>query len=284
MFVKIKRFFIFLAVCFMLIPVTAVYADVIVEPVNDFFHRHRNECVYVDHSFYVNGENGSVSLKKEPGSKEEVAVIQNNEILYISYTYNYNGEAWGVAEINNPNQENRWVYGWVPLSQLVLIYDYHSFEEDHKSEFKPYTGDYHELLTADQIVYWKYPGSGIVIGTMKDNVAEFVNNFVNSLNKGEIIEPYILNVYTDEQGREWGFTGWGGPGGKDLWICLSDPANSDIPANTKNSITSVRMSDENADSPDTGISMMSITIILVTVLVVGTGILIRVLWKHNKNQ
>lgn len=274
-----KRFFMLLAVCFILMPAVVVYADVIVEPQNDFFFNHRNECVYIDHSFYVNGENGSVSLKKEPGSKKEIAVMQNNEVLYVSHTYDYKGETWGVAEVLTP--ENQWVYGWVPLSQLLLIYDYRSFEEDHQDEFKPYTGDYHELLTAEQIVYWKYPCSGIVMGIMTENIEEFVNNFKDSLNKGEIIQPYISYIYTDEEGREWGFSGWGGVTGKDQWICLSDPANEDIPANGLNPTATVRQSGE-ADNPNTGLSEMTIIIILVVVLVAGTGILIRILWKPGK--
>ena len=225
MFVITKRLFALLAVCFMLAPTALVYADMIILPQNDFFSRNRNECEYIGHSFYANGEGGSVSLKKEPGSKEEVYTIQNDEILNVSHVYYHNGEAWGVSGIYTP--EARLVYGWVPLSQLSIIYDYHLFAEDHQNEFRPYAGDYQELLTAEQIVFWKYPGSGIVINIMQENVEEFIGNFINGSGR---LEPYISHVYTDEQGRDWGFSGWGNMYDKQVWICLSDPENSEIPA------------------------------------------------------
>ena len=270
----IKRIFMLLAIFLMLMPKALVYADVLVEPQNDFFFRHGDECEYFDHNFYANGEGGSVSLKKEPGSKEEVAAIQNDEILYVSHVYNLKGETWGIAEIYTP--ETRWVYGWVPLSQLLLIYDNRSFSQDHHEEFESYTGNYEEFLTAEQIVYWKYPESGIVVG--------------NFINKDKDFEPFISYVYIDEQGRKWGFTGWGINGdNRDSWICLSDPENSDIPANPAYAPASIREDEEN-NKPNSEVSAASnnkipviwVAVILVGVLLIVTGILIWILWKPNK--
>ena len=49
----IRRFFMLLAICFILMPTALVYADIIVEPQNDFFFRHGSECEYVDHDFLL---------------------------------------------------------------------------------------------------------------------------------------------------------------------------------------------------------------------------------------
>ncbi|MCL2158176.1 MAG: hypothetical protein FWH48_02080 [Oscillospiraceae bacterium] len=262
----------------MLASTALVYADALVEPQNDFFFRHRSECEYIDQSFYANGEGGSVSLKEEPGSKKEVATIQNEEILDVSHVYYHNGEAWGVAVIYTP--ETLWLYGWVPLSQLLLIYDSRAFIQDHNEELEPYNGDYQELLTAGQIVFWKYPGSGIIMFIMQENIEEFIGYYIE-MSKDENYGPYISYVYTDEQGRDWGFSGWGGWGSNNSWICLSDPENSEIPAFTENATTSFLESAEN-NSPKTGISMIWVAAILVALLVAITGILIRIFWKPNK--
>ena len=79
----------------------AVYADVLIEPNNRFYDRHRGECEYLGRRYYANGESGFVSVKKEPGANSETTVLENGYILNIMFTYNHNGESWGVTEIPN---------------------------------------------------------------------------------------------------------------------------------------------------------------------------------------
>lgn len=282
-----KRFFIILVLCFILMSsvIIPVYADVISEPHdNDFYRSHTKDCVHVDRDFYVDSPDGSVSLKKEPGSESEVIKIENGEIIRIMFTYDYNGEIWGVTEIRKDANYRDWPAGWIPMDQLVLVYDYISFAEDHNGEFYPYTGNYDKLQNSEQIVFWKYPESGIIniTATDKKNINEYFENL-----KDRDSRDYFAHAYKDEQGREWGFTGWGWYGYKNSWVCLSEPENADIPANPNavkqpQTVWPADTDDYSIDSPNTGLSEMSVIIILIIVLILATGIFIRIFWKPNK--
>ena len=268
----LKRSIAFLTVCLLFTPmlIFVAHADVIVEPQNDFFFAHRNDCVYVGRSFYVNSESGSVSLKKEPGSNYEVSVCENSEVLYISHTYDYNGEIWGAAEIYD--EKSRWVYGWVQMNQLTPVYDYISFAEDHQNEFSPYTGNYEELSTAEQIVAWTYPCSGNISGTFTHNINDYIKDLKDSV--------FTPQVYKDEQGREWVYVF------NSYWICLSEPGNENIPAAISSDQTNNWQTDYTAapQPEDKEFSMILLIIILIFVLITGTAVLIRIFWKPNRGN
>ena len=267
-----KRFVITKMLCFILI--STVYADAIAEPYNNSFYReHSGECVYLGRRFYADDENGYVPLLKEPGAKRELERIENGKMIHVMFTYDYNGEIWGVIEIRTQGSFNPdWLDGWILMSQLLLVYDYISFEEEHQDEFYPYYGDYEEIKTAGQIVLWTYPGSGEYVNITppeKDN------------NTGELFK--INHVYKDGQGREWGFSGYW-YGGRNIWICLSDPADENIPAdNAKNPPADIWQPELIADISGDGFSSMIIIIVLIIVLILSTIILIRIFWKP-KNQ
>lgn len=265
----IKQCFAFLLLsAFILMVPLAAYADVLVEPNNDFYSRHRDECTPLNRSFYANGEGGSVSLKKQPGSKAEVAAVENGEVLYIMFMYNHKGELWGVAELYAQDKPtNPWHAGWIPMNQLLLVYDYISFAEEHQADFYPYTGSYDALKTAKKIVLWPWPGSGKTQGSLEAIEDE---NF------------QVSHAYTDEQGREWGFVGYW-YGRRNAWVCLNDPANSDIPAFNPAPQPDIWQPGA-ADAPKGGLSVPIFIVILVAALVVGTAVLIRVLWKPKGNS
>lgn len=267
-----KRCFIFLllAVSFMLMFPLAAHADVLIEPNNDFYTRHSGECVSLNRSFYVNGESGFVSFKKQPGSNDETARLENGDVINIMFTYSHNSEAWGVAEIYNTEDEPN---GWVPMNQLLLKYDYISFAEDYQSEFYSYTGGYDMLYEARDIVLWTWPGSGETAWILENqwrNSEADANFFMAS------------HAYMDEEGREWGFFGYI-YGSKNSWICLSDPTNTDISAFNPATPPELWQPD-NTTAPSNGLPAPVLAIILVAVLVIGTVILIRVFWKPSRNQ
>lgn len=270
----IKRCFSFLllAVCFIL-PFTA-YADVLIEPNNDFYTRHRSECTSLNRSFYANGESGGVSVKKEPGSTTETAVIENGEIINIMFTYNHKGETWGVTEIYSEGKPyDKWPNGWLPMNQLLLVYDYTSFAEEHQDKFYTYTGGYDMLYETDDIVFWTWPGSGEMAWILEDKWrnSETDSNFLKA-----------SHAYKDSEGREWGFFGYV-YGNKNSWVCLSDPGNTEISAFNPPPQPELWQPDD-TNSPKSGLSTPLLIIILVTVLVIGTALLIRVLWKPNKGK
>jgi hypothetical protein len=89
-------------------------------PAHMFYLRHRDELVPVPigQRFYGNSESSYVSIKEEPGSENEVAILDNNEVFNIRYSYNHEGELWGLVERVN---RYRSISGWIPMNQLLLI-------------------------------------------------------------------------------------------------------------------------------------------------------------------
>ena len=276
--IKHSAVFLLITACFLFIFAPFAYADVIVEPNNDFYTQHSSECTYLNRSFYANGEGGSISLKKEPGSKEETASVKNGKVINIIFTYNYEGEIWGVTLIYEDNTPFSVLpNGWVPMSQLLIVYDYLSFAQDHQAEIYSFTGSYDSLKTADKIIMWSWPGSGVEAG---------------SIDQGENSDLSVTDAYKDDQGREWGFIGYW-HGNRNFWICISDPANSDIPAfNPPPKPVLWQPGDTSTNTPEavntntnkSGPSMPTIIIVLVSAVVICTAVLIRVFWKPRKGN
>ena len=286
----LKRCFAFLLATVLLSLPLAAWADVLIEPNSDFYTRHRDECAYMNRDFYANGQDGFVSVKKEPGSQDEVTTVVNGETLFIMFTYNLGGEVWGVADFNAPAVSyNQRLSGWVPMDQLVLVYDYLSFDEEHQAEFYPYTGGYEALYEGGEIVFWTWPGSGEAAWTFKPDNIENNQNFLTA-----------DHAYKDSDGREWGFFPYV-YGHRNSWVCLSDPFNSSLPAsdpaprpelrppkepdavNTSTDAPVTRPADgENPETSDAGGPPTLLIVILVSALVVGTALLILALWNPKK--
>ena len=106
------------------------------------------------------------------------------------------------------------------MTELLLVYDYISFDEEHQREYYPYTGDYAELYAVGDIVFWKWPGSGVTDWTLQ---AQYRNE--------ETDRNFLMasHAYKDSEGREWGFFQYV-YGMRNMWVCLSDPSDGDIPA------------------------------------------------------
>ncbi len=246
-------------------------ADVIWEPNNDFYAEHSNECEYVNRNFYSNGENGYMEIFTEPGGSS-LGFAENGKIFHVQFSYKLGDEIWGVVEYteNNgrlePRGANDFETGWIKLSDTVLKYDYQSFDEDHSSEYKPYDGDYSELEGIQNIVMWTFPNSGETTGTL-DKSDENLN---------------IQSVYTDIDGVKWGFVSYY-YAMKNFWICLSNPADTALPAKD------VPVPEFYTPAPDsepqpTGNNMATVIIICVAAVVLSTAILFSVFnrKKHNK--
>lgn len=246
-------------------------ADVISEPDNTFFRRNRNRCTPLERSFCANGKNGSVSLKEAPGSKKETGVVANGESIYILTTYNDKGKVWGFSEYPQD--------GWVPMDELLLIYDYISFAEEHGNEFYTYTGNLDALPEEpSDIVLWKWPGSGK--NTRIDEPTDVPASLVKS------------NTYKDEQGREWIFMSSYYYEG---WICISDPTNTNIPAFNPapepmkwgpegTQQTAAGWESHDIQPAPAKFSLPVSVIIITAVLVICTAILIGIFWKKNTTK
>ena len=262
----VKRFFMVLAVCVLLIPNFVAYADVIFEPENDFYIQNSRDCVYLGRSFTANGNDGSVPVKNEPGKEKATGTIKNGETVYVEYSCLYDGDYWGLV---------RWEgsYGWVKMEQMLVLYDYISFDEEHFEEFYQYTGNYDEIKKESAACTWAWPGSEGPLWTITDLNTD---NF------------WVSYAYMDQDGREWGFVTYL-YGSRNIWVCLSDPLNRDMPVFNPAPEPDVWESetmhvDIRENTPENEFPILVVVIILVITLVVGTAVLIRVIWKPSNSS
>ena len=72
--------------CFLFCTIS-VRADVIWEPQDDFYEKHRSDCTHVGRQFIADGPDGKVILYKSPESVKEVATWENGYKVWISFTY-----------------------------------------------------------------------------------------------------------------------------------------------------------------------------------------------------
>jgi hypothetical protein len=146
-----RRFFAMLtaAVCVLALTVPA-FADVIWTPEDDFFKAHQSECKVERRNYYINSRDGWADLQISPVNEKTVARAKNGAEVTVGFTYEKNGVKWGVVYYNAAENKKDWTkwdkesgVGWVKMSELLLIYDEQSFEEEHGKEFTAY-----ERLTA----------------------------------------------------------------------------------------------------------------------------------------
>ena len=213
---------------FLLISPLGAYADVVIG--NEFFYENIDRTEKINARFTVNSPQGYIIPKEEPGSEKgiptglgyrsgwggedieeqngPVYIFQNGEIVIIEATFRYNGEYWGVMSPSHLYQPP----GWVPMNELLLMYDPSDFERENQSNFYPYTGSYDAVLSANKLVLWEWPGSDRERRVIENK--ETISKFT-----------HVLYAYKDRDRREWGKTTYMGG-----WICLSDPENNEIPA------------------------------------------------------
>ena len=263
---KIAALLIFAVVLSLAFPAVFAGADAIALPDNDFFMRNMNDCEHLGMSFFANGKNGFVSLRSAPGANREVAKFVNGEILNISFTYNRNGEIWGLAEFSSPRTE-RWTSGWLPMTELYPKYDYRAFDADFANEIF----EYDEVLDLEGVVLlWSWPGSGDVVWRFDPDSFDL---------------DYLTFVYAykDPEGRVWGFVGYL-YGTRNVWVCISDPSNSSIPAFNPAPTPALRPAADPSAWPGGGMSTSLLVIILVAAVALITVVLIRVFWKKDKGN
>jgi len=264
-----RSFTVLLLACTLLILLPlAARADVLITPRNDFFDRHFGDCTFLGRNFVANGSGGSVSVKLEPGSNKEVTALQNGDTVTIQFTYEQGGQTWGATVLAYGATPD----GWIPMDQLLLVYDYISFADEHQSEFTAYTGDLSELLNASSVVFWSWPGSGETTWVYGAGAPETVTSWLTP-----------TQVYTDSEGREWGFIPYF-YGARNSWVCLSDPANENIPAFNPAPSPAPWPSGGSSVAHDGISTQLLFIIIAVAAVVVVTAVLIRVFWKPKKNE
>ena len=117
---------------FMLLTLCApAWADILWEPDNKFYEKHRNECTYIDRSYYANSPNGFVTLYDAPNGSIVESQFQNGSVLHVYYQY----QDWGcITAFGEEGPMN----GWTKMSELSLVYDHISFAEEYADKITPY--------------------------------------------------------------------------------------------------------------------------------------------------
>ena len=259
-------------------------ADVMIEPDNDFWRRNTDKMVSMVHNFYANGEAGYVIFVAEPNIVRESFSVSNGEIIYITYTYTDDaGVIWGVTERNTGNADRTdWKSGWVKMSELQVIYDSYIFYDENKDSFLNRTFNAADYYTDGDFIVWTWPGSGVIEQVIRENL----------IADGELpIDVMGETIYIDSDGREWGHAAYL-YGSRDVWICLTELSNNEIPAFNSAPMPELTAAVEppphgqasSGNARNLSSPMMVIT--LVSLVAMLSLVLIRVLWdrKSKKNQ
>ena len=102
-----------------------VRADLIVEPPNSFYSRHREECTYLNRSAAASGDTVFWSAPDSLFRKDGPAA---GERVYISFVYtDDDGLQWGLV-----SDENQWVL----MADLLLPYTSDEFMAEHEETLK----------------------------------------------------------------------------------------------------------------------------------------------------
>ncbi len=175
-------------------------ADVIWEPVDDFYSEHYSECVEIELPYEAKKD---TPIQASPTDRTEQGVIPAYTTVWIYLQW---GD-WGYTE--NANGE-----GWVDLSRFRRLYSAADFIEEHAEEIYPTDGRISRLLNGT-IYYWAYPGAATYDGYIDANTFYWTYEDV----------PY-QSLWWDQYFRCWAYMGYyyGASG----WICLDDPGNPDV--------------------------------------------------------
>lgn len=187
-------------------------ADLLWEPTDNLFFR-QHTCTYEDRSYYANGSEGFITLWDAPGGSTVRAQYRNGEKLWVGYTY----KDWALISCRDGRDE---LSGWTPLSDLYLIYDHISFEEEYGSEFRDYNGEFADYDGEDgeEFWFWEYPYAG-----EPREVRTVTRDMLDALlGTSAMVPNCISKVYVDSNDRTWGFVKWL-YSERNFWILLDDP-------------------------------------------------------------
>lgn len=206
-------------------------ADILWEPYdNAFFDRHRDAMTVVIRDFLANGEEGSVTLREAPRGGKVVARYENGTKLCVYNVYRDYGLIRVWEETEDGWQET---YGWTPLSDLILIYDHLSFQEEYGGEIRDYRDEFSDGGEVSLVNFYEYPGAPEVKDSYRPQEYEIIRD---ALTGTRTERSCISQVFTDEEGKTWGYVGYM-YGRVEGWFCLDDPGGTDFPIRSVPEVT-----------------------------------------------
>ncbi|MDE6594074.1 MAG: hypothetical protein K2K57_13560 [Oscillospiraceae bacterium] len=196
--------------CTVMLCGTSVCADIIMEPYgenSDFYAKHYSECEIENN---VRGYSAltDFDIYLSPLDDQAVRYVQKGDVLRSNTFYT---DSEGVRWAYDYNWDDTGKTGWYKTENVELVYDYISFEEEHKNELTDYKGQLNDYVPEKQVVLWTYPGSG-EIRSIRTPKNWFPEGYVFT------IENTAEYTYVDESETEWVFLGYG----FNSWVDLSD--------------------------------------------------------------
>jgi len=245
-------------------------ADVMWEPMdNPYYEKHRDECTYESRRYYANGREGFVTLLDAPKGSVVRAQYENGEILWVAYTHNN----WALI--------NRWedetdFSGWVPMSDLSLVYDYQCFAEEYAEKIQPYGGEFADYAGTPEVInFYDYPGAPEISQSF-EVTNSWGGDILGNLTGAGGNDSYITQIFVDEDGLTWGYVNYM-YGHVNAWFCLDEPDGENFPIR--------EVSTAELTSPQEPVlpTMSYVPYILVAVVVGATaGILVYFYGKRKK--
>lgn len=177
------------------------FADVIIEPEDDFYKKNEGKCFNDYPKTYVARTDAGIPLYDEPGGKV-IDTRPAGESMTSQWRYtDSEGSEWRFTFTDGVFEGC-----WFCTRDVLRLYNNKDFEAYHSGEF------YNEPETEGsfgKIALYEYP-----------------NGPVRNPECG-LGEPYFTHYYKDEDGREWGYISYS-YGINDVWVCISDPANAGL--------------------------------------------------------
>ena len=191
-----------LALLLTLCLIPAAFADVIFEPRDKFYEKHREDMQYADKVYIANA---TANGYESPEDDDVLLTASDGTRLYISFVYtDANGVEWGVYDWDTTTC-------WFRLDELEPVYDTRDFINDHKDEFTEYADQLAEVpLDGGEMPLWKYPGSEEQYGSV------YLDEYFTHAD-------YASFVYTDHEGRAWVYFPY--VFGMEGWANAADPLN-----------------------------------------------------------
>ena len=217
-----KRLFAILLALLTLLALSApAYADIMWEPSNNsFYDRHRPQCEYENRTYYANGEQGFVTLLDAPSGSMVRAQFENGEKLHIYFIYD---GSYGLAAYWTDGKETS---GWVSMSDLELVYDFLSFEEEYADKIAESNGEFADYDgNAEVVNFYAYPGAEGIRQSWETSGQWHVLENLTGTPKSP---SYISSIFVDEDGRTWGYVNYM-YGHLNSWFCLDEPDGTDFP-------------------------------------------------------
>lgn len=223
-------------------------ADVIFEPDNDFYGRHSDECTYFNRSCIAGAD---TYLWDAPNLVTGGQSAQEGEQIYISFVYtDKDGIEWGLAE---------YLDQWILMADLYLEYGSPEFMEEHSGEI--YEDEPYLLSGGTVFVLWSYPESGVI-----------------SQGYASVPDDYeISTFYTDPDGRLWGYSAYM-YGTRDIWICLSDMADTNIPQREEHELIPAQEVDASQIAAVKESGQFSVLFLVIPVIIIA-GIAGFLIWR-----